>query len=656
MQIYQLQSGVTADYASSELSKYIYEMCGENTNIRFSKGENGIALGLFSDFGLSYDRIEDNELDDAYEIKVNGFCGYIAGSNIRSILYGVYAYLKKAGCRFIRPGRDGEYIPKVDLSSFTTELFHKAHHRYRGDCIEGAVSYEVIRDEIEWLPKVGYNCYMLQATAPYLWYARYYEHQGNKNKTPEPLSTREADIITRKLEKDIKRCGLSVHSVGHDYMAPAFGLFGSVTEEDIDKRGIRKYLAKICGERKIFRGGIRYTNFCYSNPEVRKAIVNYLAEYVTEKPEVDFLHLWLSDSPFGCCECEECRKMPTPSDMYFSLLNEVDKAFSEKGIDTKIVFIQYNDTAWAPKRERLNNPSRFLFLNAVKQDYITGYTEYEKQIPIPEYRLNENTATTAGFPMNINFFREWKKCFGGDSFFFEYHLYSDHYCDPGYVQTGSRLMRDLKLLDAVGTNGYMHCSTPRKQMPTSYPMYMAGMLLNNPTLSEEEIIKEYYSAAFGDDWEKVYDYLSSLSELFCPDFLRARELAASDEMFTDTKVVLQYMYNPDAAESFGKIPAVIDGLRSIIEKNLKSDDPCIRKSWDILRLHAPIAKMLAEGLLAGAEGDMKKAQDICRKIVKHLSETEDEYFGELDFMLLYRRLKLVFGFATHQFSPVTEEL
>lgn len=657
MLIYQLESGIVADYATKELAKYIKTICDETAEVLYTRGEKGIVLGLFSTLGLSFDGIEDPETEDAYEVKIDGFSGYIAGSNLRSILYGVYEYLKSAGCRFIRPGKDGEIVPRLDLSSFKSDFKVKAHHRFRGDCIEGAVSYEFVRDYVEWLPKIGFNSYMLQATSPYLWYAKWYEHHGNPNKQPRPLSVKEADDITHRLEMDIKRCGLSLHSVGHDYMSPAFDLYGQITEEDVDRKGMRDYLALINGERKIMHNHFRYTNLCFSNPAVRRRLADFFVNYVTEKPQVDFLHIWLADSPNTNCECENC-KNGNVSDQYIKILNDADEAFSAKGIKTKIVFIMYNDSCWAPVSERLNNSDRFIFMSAARQNYISGYTDYDKSVKIPEFVLNGNTTEKTNFPLNMSFFREWRKIFKGDAFFFDYHLYSDHYCDPGYCQISRRLMRDLKLLDNIGANGYMHCSTPRKNMPTSYPTYMSGKILMDPTLSEEEISKEYYSAAFGKDWQKVYAYLNKLSELFHPDLVRNTSLGAADEMFSKNgvKIHLPYMNNPEALEDFLKIGDVISDFETVIAENAHLSDACVRKSWDILQVHAKIARKLAEGLAAGAKGDMDSAQNICRNIVKQLRAFEEDYVYDFDFYLLYRRLKVTFGFATHVFSSVAEDI
>ena len=97
--------GETIKFANSELAKYLKLM---------GSSEVEIELGLLADFGIEAGKI-DPAYDDRLVVSITDGKGYIAGSNSRSVLYGVYAFLEACGCKWIRQGKDGDYIPKCCL-------------------------------------------------------------------------------------------------------------------------------------------------------------------------------------------------------------------------------------------------------------------------------------------------------------------------------------------------------------------------------------------------------------------------------------------------------------------------------------------------------------------------------------------------------------
>ena len=103
---------------------------------------------------------------DAYAISVTDLGGSIKGSNNRSVLLGAYRYLKELGFAFLRPDREGERIP-ASVGPHTVNIREEASSRYRGICIEGAVSFENIMRFVTWLPKAGFNTYFTQFKIPY---------------------------------------------------------------------------------------------------------------------------------------------------------------------------------------------------------------------------------------------------------------------------------------------------------------------------------------------------------------------------------------------------------------------------------------------------------------------------------------------------------
>ncbi len=100
---------------------------------------------------------EDPVIDDGIFIDVKNCAGKICGANERSVLIAVYRFFREAGCVFVRPGWDGEFIPQKDSSELCVLLRETPAYRHRGVCLEGANSYENVVEMIDFLPKLGFN-------------------------------------------------------------------------------------------------------------------------------------------------------------------------------------------------------------------------------------------------------------------------------------------------------------------------------------------------------------------------------------------------------------------------------------------------------------------------------------------------------------------
>ena len=136
----------TTVYAKEELAAYLTKVAGPLNDAR-------IELDLF-------EGSDDHPLsDDRYTVEIKDGKGKISGSNSRSILMGVYAYLKHLGCRFLRPGDKGELVPKRDLDG-DCSINCAAFYPYRIEVLEGAISEEIVIEVLKWLPKAGYNGYL----------------------------------------------------------------------------------------------------------------------------------------------------------------------------------------------------------------------------------------------------------------------------------------------------------------------------------------------------------------------------------------------------------------------------------------------------------------------------------------------------------------
>ncbi len=649
MKILCLRENETLRYAAEELAKY-YEMMTDKkpscTACASAPEKDAINLGLLAHFGRPSDDVSDPVLEDVLDIGIERGSGFIAGSNPRSVLMGVYRFLRSAGCRFIRPGTDGEFIPKADLDACSFTYRKKADHIFRGECSEGAISYEHMRDTIYWMPKVGMNMFMIEGLVPYTYMHKWYAHVANLRLGKGETTDRDFLVgEIAKLEKDMQKLGLQFHNVGHGWMFEPFGIHhGPPSHEATLPEEAKQYLAMVGGERKI-RNSTFVTHFCYSNPEARKKLISFWLDYAKKKPYVDFFHVWLADGVNNTCECAECQKKH-PSDWYVIFLNELDSALTEAGIDAKLVLILYVDTVRPPFEEKLNNPSRFVLLSACSIDYNKGYEPTEFEGVIPAYVRNQYQAPSASLA-NL-WRRQWKEGFGVKipSCVYEYRFYNFTYNDIGGMSLARGVHRDMQRMHAMGFDGNMSDQTPRAFFPTALPMSILAETLFDSGVDYEAFTADHLYATYGEDAPVARAYLERISEIFDPKIMNAVYKSAGveeDGIGNQSEIKSpSWQNNPNFARALEEIPVLADAFLPVIEKNEGVGPTVHRRSWFYLRHHAFIAKSLAQIYRVGALGDIERARELYLSFHNELSCIEMEMHEVFDLFLFNRvhRLKL----------------
>ena len=639
----------TAQYAAEELKKYLDIMnpgfCekivfAENAEIQPEEGV--IKLGLLDDFGFDTSDVRDYACDDVLYIDIKNGSGIIAGSNIRSILLSVYRYLRAAGCAFVRPGKDGEIIPKRDMASFSFNMRKKADYPFRGECVEGAVSLEHIRETVIWSPKVGMNMFMMEQIIPYNYMSRWYKHTTNTVKEDENVSFEEVGEMVREIEATIKKCGLQLHALGHGYLLEPYGIHYKTFDDKYELNDeARADIALVNGKRELFNGSPNFTHLCYSNKAIRKKLIDWLVSYMRKKPYIDFLHVWLADAINNQCECENC-KDERVSDFYVMLLNELDEEFTRLGIDTRIVFILYVDTLWAPLHEKIKNPDRFYLMTAIGGREFTkpyDHTPYGKETP--KYVKN-NYHLEKSFPLRMQFIDDWKTAFDGRKLFFEYHMYVHQYNDPGYMTLSKLWLEDIKSLESFNVHGMMSDQTQRAFFPNGLPMsiYAEGMF--DKSIEFDDFCEKYFKDSYGADYKLAYDYLSEISKLMGPDILETKfGIVDLDGDLGSTKKmkICPWIDNPEAPERFKKAMKLCDDFVSVAKAHSNEEELCHRKSWKLLEYHTAFCKGYADTLLThGQEGSDKASQKLA-ELVDKFSPIEEEISTEFDLFLFDNAVK-----------------
>lgn len=612
-----LSRNETVNYAAEELGKYIRKISEEHIETILKQvvnanlvENNSIKLGTYNELGMATQTEGYSQFDDEILIDICDGKGVIAGINPRSVLLAVYRFLTVVGCRWLRPGVDGEYIPSVNINNISVKLHEKPSYRHRGICIEGAVSYENVCDIIEWAAKVGFNAYFIQFREAFTFFDRWYTHKENSLKNPEPFSVSKAREFVKNVVREIKKRDLVYHAVGHGWTCEPFGIPGlgwDVSEYNI-KPEIVEFLAEVNGKREIFKGIPLNTNLCYSNPEVRRTIVSDISSYIKKHEYIDVLHFWLADGVNNHCECEGCRET-IPSDFYVRMLNELDQKLTSEKINTKVVFLIYVDVLWKPQTENIKNKDRFILMFApITRTYSKSFSSDQENESV---EVSPYTRNTLKFPTsvseNLAFLESWQQIFQGDSFGFDYHMWEDTFNDPGGIQTVNVLSADIKNLKSIRLNGFLSCQCQRVFFPTGFPMYVMGNMLWDDTLELSVIGEDYFSRSFGPEGKECIRYLTLVSELFDPPYLRGEKSLVNDE----------------TPKSLFKVRKVIKEFCKIIEENLNIGNECQALSWRYLSLHAHICYLLSFALEARALGNGEIAMELWKVLKDYVQKNED---------------------------------
>ena len=619
-QIFKITSNPTVDFAAEELKKYMRMMmpeCGEIFIKYDPDAKAGLRLGLMSDFGLDTSEAEDLELDDIVHVDTDGENGILAGSNPRSVLFAVYRYLQENGCRWLFPGVDGEYIPLKDVGP--TKYHKMADCRYRGQCNEGAEFQPNMMEAIDFTPKIGMNVFMIEFVVPCWYYESYYEHMGNPAREPEPVNHRTILQWKRQCEAEISKRGLQFHDIGHGWTAEPFG--GKAVEKPEDEKDayppeMRQYIAMVNGHRGLHADTLEpyNTNICMSNPKAREMANRAVVEYAEKHQNVDYLHVWLADYWNNYCECEECRKK-TPSDWYVMMMNELDEMLTEKGLATRIVFICYVDTSWPPLTESLKNPKRFTLLVApISRDYTVPVREDISDVTYPPYKPNDNELFK-DVNQYVKVGIDWQEKCNVRAMLYEYHFYIAQFFDPGVLRFAKVVYDDIVNYKKHGLNGLINDCSQRSFWPNGFSFFLYGQVQFDTSLKFEDLLEDYFSHAYGEDWKEVIALFEKIGEVFDPGYFWGHRSA---------NLEVSKSYAPKVAEELRRMPAVAKEAEAFLEAHRVMPYRAQTVMFKLLRYYMEYCQGLAKAIIPKCFGAGEEAREMFQAFLADFGRHECE--------------------------------
>ncbi len=637
--IYKITPNHVVDFAAEELKKYLRMMmprCGEIDIAYDPTAKEGFRLGLMADFALDTSEAKDLSLDDILHVDVDGEGnGIIAGSNPRSVLLAVYRYLTKNGCRWLFPGVDGEYIPTKSIEATT---YHKmADCRYRGQCNEGGEYQQQMMEAIDFTPKIGLNIFMQEFDNPKAYYDNYYDHHFNTGREPEPVTEAQVLQWKRQCEAEISKRGLQYHDMGHGWTAEPYGINSSLGWKASDENSIPaeayQHLAMLSGKRQLYRGVPLNTNVCMSNPETRRLWVNSVADYAALNTNVDYLHIWLADFYNNHCECEECRKKIV-TDWYIMLMNEIDEELTRRNLSTRIVFICYYETIWKSETVNIKNPARFTMLFApITRVYYRSVDPNPKKFPYVPFKHNDIT-----LPLDIDEYIPYAKSsmeqYGVNTFLYEYHFCYNQYYNPGSINYARIIHEDIKGYHAHGFHGIIEDGSQRSYWPHGLPFYTYAATLFDLSVKFEDIVEDYFSHAYGEDWREVLTFLERLGDIVPQAYLAGK-------MYKDKE--FHRLWVPEMAPKVRELGRFAATLKPFLEAHKNMPMRVQTVSMRLLDFYLDFWIGIAEPIALVAEGKRREAAELFRPFF-------DEYAKrEVYFQTCYDHFNVGAGYAGRYF-------
>lgn len=582
--IYQLDRHRVVGFAARELRRYLGRMTGAAVQIvaakEYAPEQPGIWLGT-ARFGVAADgRI------DTIRVSAHGGHAVLTGANPRAVLFAAYRFLEALGCRWLRPGRDGERVPTgVELAQATVELRETPSAAHRVICIEGSCSIAHVRAMIDYAAKRGFNAYQTQFFNCYTFFDRWYGVERHRRPVRTPFASERAARYTEMAKRAARARGLMLHTVGHGWTCVPLGLpaekwapfQGEVPADAVP------YFAEINGERKLCRNIPLFTQLCYGNPAVQRLVVDAMVDYIIAHPDEEVVHTWLADGGNNHCECPRCRDT-RPTDFHVRMLNAVDAELTRRGLNTRLVLCAYVDLLWGPETERIVNPDRFFILFApITRSYMRSLAEVSEDEPLPPFTRNRLSfpATPRG---NLRLLQSWERAFAGERVIFEYYFWRMHHYDPGQMRMARTLWEDLRHLELLGFAGMISASIQRAAFPTGLGLHLMGTMLWDRAGDFDTLVNDYFTDVFGPDGPAVRQYLEALTAALDHELL---DPADNGKPINPAK-------RRQAIEGWDAAPGIIDAFRPIIARGCASPDPVTAAAWRLLDHHAWYAGAFAD--------------------------------------------------------------
>ena len=520
---------------------------------------------------------EVRKLEDRFSLKSSGNKLYITGSNPRSVLYGIYEYLKSFGFAFLYPGEEGEILP--DNPAFTLEGFDKEEtgsRMFRGMAFRPSAknvdkSLEEGKELLSFMVKNKYNIFFMEGfdvDRPGDAYSiingvRPTQHVEYSIST---LPWEERKVIAEKqalLAVEARKWGLLVERGGHgwNYGVPEhYGKNHNMTPEEA--KNCLKAKGKINKQAEVAVS--TWFQICIAEEEVRDIYVEHVIDYLLRhRGEIDIAAFWLGDGYDNKCQCEKCLKQPF-SDLYLDIFRKIALKCKELMPELILECLIYFETLEPPTKNFLEGLDNVILNYAVwRQCYFHKLDDHSCRLPdwIPDYR-NNRSHDTPNDKRIINIdqhlpYEGWRKIVGNDipCLVFTYTTYYEGF-DRNFLSFDMDLMEKNSFadFDRFHIHGLVncHCFTFWNK-PANLQLYAMGRILwNKNDRDMKQIRKELFAQLYGEKAERMENFAQEVADTLCRYKPYHKSLEKMPEAAADLKKEL--MVFREKVKEFAPLP------------------------------------------------------------------------------------------------------
>jgi hypothetical protein len=305
-------------------------------------------------------------------------------------------------------------------------------------------------------------------------------------------------------------------------------------------------------------------------------------------------------------------------------MNELDDELTARGLDTRIVFICYHDTTWAPEKITLKNPKRFsLLVAAISRDYtesVDPELDYSSVKLVP-YELNSGK-----YPASVNEYLahadNWKKPCPVPSFVYEYHFWRPYFRDTGIFNLSRMIYDDVKGYRANGCNGIVQDGSQRAFFPNGFAFYVYASTLFDCSLTFDELVEDYFSTAYGEDWREVVSFFEKLGGEDKFRYIQGK-------LSVDTEK--SNYYNPAFAPVLRELAKIADDFAPFVEAHKNMPMRAQTVAYKLMRLYMEYVIGLSKCLIPKAYGAGDEAKAMFLEFLRDFGRHEvaiERYFDQ----------------------------